>query len=450
MKPPRYPAIAARAIGASAVLLVLLYACRDVERPTAPQIEARPVGGINTSKITLAYVCDNTFRATNNNQSAATVTYKVVNTSEQGTLTLPAKPKGGSATATVFSTQNTGTVELYLGTTLIARQTNNGVSCSLPPEAQVGQWSSVSAAPIVQLHLHLLPDGRVLGWGHDGDPQVWDPANGAFSAAPSPSLMFCAGHNFLPDGRLLVAGGHITDGHGLPNTNVFNAASGTWQAYAPMVKGRWYPTNTTLPNGEVVTIAGTDEGGANVTIPEVWNGTSWRQLNTASLSLPYYPRTFVAPDGRVFYAGEQQQSRYLDVTGTGTWTNGPLRKFGTRDYGSAVMYAPGKILYVGGGPPTNTAEIIDLNQPSPAWTLTGSMAFARRQMNATVLPTGQVLVTGGTSSTGLRSGGCRPRGGAVESCDGDLDDYGEQRGHPHLPFDHVAAPRRTGAAYGQW
>jgi hypothetical protein len=168
-----------------------------------------------------------------------------------------------------------------------------------------------------------------------------------------------------------------------------------------MVKGRWYPTNTTLPNGEVVTIAGTDEGGANVTIPEVWNGTSWRQLNTASLSLPYYPRTFVAPDGRVFYAGEQQQSRYLDVTGTGTWTNGPLRKFGTRDYGSAVMYAPGKILYVGGGPPTNTAEIIDLNQPSPAWTLTGSMAFARRQMNATVLPTGQVLVTGGTSSTGF-------------------------------------------------
>jgi len=50
------------------------------------------------------------------------------------------------------------------------------------------------------------------------------------------------------------------------------------------------------------------------------------------------------------------------------------------------MYEPGKILYVGGGPPTNTAEIIDLNQPSPAWAFTGSMAFARRQMNATVCP----------------------------------------------------------------
>jgi len=135
-----------------------------------------------------------------------------------------------------------------------------------------------------------------------------------------------------------------------------------------------------------------------VSIPEVWEGTSWRQLTTASLALPNYPRTFVAPDGRVFYAGAQQQSSYLDVTGTGSWTNGPLRKFGVRSYGSAVMYEPGKILYVGGGhPPTNTAEIIDLNQPSPQWTYTGSLAYARWNTNATVLPTGELLVTGGTS-----------------------------------------------------
>jgi hypothetical protein len=112
---------------------------------------------------------------------------------------------------------------------------------------------------------------------------------------------------------------------------------------------------------------------------------------------------FVAPDGRVFYAGEEQQSRYLDVTGTGSWTDGPLRRFGRRrDYGSAVMYEPGKILYAGGGdPPTRTAEIIDLNSASPAWTYTGSMAYPRRQMNATLLPTGDVLVTGGTSDSGF-------------------------------------------------
>ncbi len=273
-----------------------------------------------------------------------------------------------------------------------------------PTPALVGEWSSVRPAPLVQIHLHLLPNGTVLSWGRTGDPQVWDPATGAFTAAPAPSLLFCAGHDFLPDGRLLVAGGHISDLHGLANTNVFDPASGAWQAQPAMAAGRWYPTNTTLPNGEVLTTAGTDETGAQVTIPEVWDGTGWRQLTGASLELPYYPRMFVAPDGRVFYAGEGQQSRYLDVTGSGSWTNGPLRKFGTRDYGSAVMYEPGKILYAGGGdPPTSTAEIIDLNSASPAWTYTGSMAHARRQMNATLLPTGAVLVTGGTADSGFNN-----------------------------------------------
>src|SRR3989442_12181937 len=66
------------------------------------------------------------------------------------------------------------------------------------------------------------------------------------------------------------------------------------------------------------------------------------------------------------------------------------------------MYEPGKILYAGGGdPPTNTAETIDLNSANPTWAYTGSMAHARRQMNATLLPTGDVLVTGGTADTGF-------------------------------------------------
>src|SRR5688500_16927409 len=61
------------------------------------------------------------------------------------------------------------------------------------------------------------------------------------------------------------------------------------------------------------------------------------------------------------------------------------------------MYELGKILYVGGGRTTNTAETIDLNLAAPAWQWTGSMAFPRRNLNATLLPTGEGLVTGGSS-----------------------------------------------------
>ena len=72
---------------------------------------------------------------------------------------------------------------------------------------------------------------------------------------------------------------------------------------------------------------------------------------------------------KVFNAGPVQITRYLDTSGTGVWlfvANHNLASY--RDYGSAVMYADGKILVVGGGdPPTNTAEVIDLNQPSPTW-----------------------------------------------------------------------------------
>jgi len=269
----------------------------------------------------------------------------------------------------------------------------------------LGQWSPVTDAPIVQVHAQLLVSGKVLTWGR-ANGHLWDPATGAFTEVPAPSDVFCGGHGFLPDGRLFVAGGHISDDHGTPNTNVFDPATEAWQALPtmPMARGRWYPTNTTLPSGEVVTMAGRDENADLVLLPEVWNGAAWRQLTSAALALPYYPRNFVAPDGRIFYAGEGRQSYYLDVAGEGRWTDGPLRRFGSREYGSAVMYEPGKILYAGGGdPPTDSAEIIDLNQPSPTWSFTGEMAFARRQMNATLLPTGDVLVTGGTSGAGFNN-----------------------------------------------
>jgi hypothetical protein len=82
------------------------------------------------------------------------------------------------------------------------------------------------------------------------------------------------------------------------------------------------------------------------------------------------------------------------------------------------MYETGKVLYVGGGgdpnwstndpkanAPTATAEIIDLNNATTAhWTQTKEpMHFARRHLNATVLPDGQVLVTGGTSAGGFNT-----------------------------------------------
>ena len=54
--------------------------------------------------------------------------------------------------------------------------------------------------------------------------------------------------------------------------------------------------------------------------------------------------------------------------------------------------------------------MIDLNQASPAWRFTGPMAFARQHHNLTVLPTGEVLATGGVGGAGFNdlTGRCAP------------------------------------------
>jgi PKD repeat protein len=392
---------------------MLVTACRDESqappsRPEPPTHEGP--GGSILGPLDLVYVCGNKFLATNATQATVQLEYRVVGTDESGSITLrPGTPEGDQSwSETELESRERGVVELYQQDQRVARRRNEAIPCGASPfsasmvslgPAESGSWSAPIAWPVVALHLHLLPTSKVLSWGRIGDPQLWVQSTGAFTAVPSVPELFCSGHSFLPNGLLLVSGGHISDDHGLPNITQYAPSLQSWSSSAPMRQGRWYPTNTTLANGDVLILAGADQSGLVVGEPEVWSPAGLRVLSTASLSLPYYPRSFLAPNGMVFYAGEEQTTRYLNTSGTGSWTTVGNRLYGTRDYGSAVMYDDGKILYAGGGRTTNTAEIIDLNSAGPTWQWTGSMAFPRRHLNLTVLPTGEVLATGGSSGT---------------------------------------------------
>lgn len=301
---------------------------------------------------------------------------------------------------------------------------------SVNTSARSGAWGSLvnfpnpsgcSGCAFAPIHMHLLPDGQILMWQDDNasGPRgsaantvayLWDVASNAFTPVNNVNTdMFCSGHAFLPDGRLLVAGGHNqSDNNGTTTTNLFNPATSSWTlSNFTMNQGRWYPTVTTLATGDMLVVSGniTTTQGVN-TIPEVWQtniGGGWRQLTSAALAQPLYPWMHVAPSGKVFSSGPDSIARYLDTAGTGAWTFVANYLFSrSRDYGSSVMYDDGKVLVVGGGdPPTNSAEIIDLNNSSPVWQTTGSMNWARRQMSATLLPDGTVLAIGGSSSQGF-------------------------------------------------
>jgi len=260
------------------------------------------------------------------------------------------------------------------------------------------------------VHTHLLPTGKVLftsEFAVGDEPRIWDPSTNLITAVPGVDYNpFCAGHAFLADGKLLVAGGHATSHVGLSYASTFDPATSTWARIPPMNGPRWYPTMTALPTGEALVLAGETSGaGNNNPLPQVWQPATktWRDLVAAQMSIPYYPRTIVSPDGRVFMAGPARLTRFLDTTGKGAWMSaGNMVNGSSRTYGSAVLYDEGKILIVGGGdPPTAAAEVIDLKAPSPRWRSVAPMSVARRQLNATVLPDGKVLVTGGSSGSGF-------------------------------------------------
>jgi len=273
----------------------------------------------------------------------------------------------------------------------------------------VGQWGPILSWPYAITHASLLASGKVLVWPayNLGDnAQVWDPATNTFAASPKVGYnIFCSGHTHLADGRVLVSGGQIGAVlYGVPNASIYDPTTNTWTHLPDLESPRWYPTNTALANGDILVTSGQIDPVRGYTgLPQIWQAatSTWEDLNTAQLIVPLYPRMLLAPNGKVFYAGEAPQSRYLDTAGTGQWSL--VAKSTTyRDYGSAVQYGDGKVLIVGGGnPPAATGEVIDLNAPTPAWRLVGSMAYPRRQLNATLLPNGNVLVTGGTSGKGF-------------------------------------------------
>lgn len=289
---------------------------------------------------------------------------------------------------------------------------------SSPPDEPVanpavaGSWSQPLTWPLVSIHASLLPNGKVIAWANtnvagSAQAQVWDPATGAFTLVPNNTTnIFCSGHSFLPDGRLLVTGGErLVNNDGEIHSNIFDFRTNSWSRGPDMNAGRWYPSNTTLANGEVLVISGTIDRFVGVNpLPQVFRSNGeWRNLTGAETrSIQLYPWTVLAPDGRVFNAGPDRFTSYLDTTGTGSWSSGPTSNFGYRDYGSVVMYDEGRLMIVGGGTPTNTAEVIDLRS-SAGWRSVTSMAHARRHLNATVLPDGKVLVTGGTSGGGFNN-----------------------------------------------
>jgi hypothetical protein len=281
----------------------------------------------------------------------------------------------------------------------------------------LGQWTTLAGqTPINPVHAVLMHNGKVLivsGSGNvttngDYETAVWDPQTQTFVTQAVAWDMFCNGTVVLPDGRPLINGGTLQYDpfHGELRSAVYDPTTGLFTDVQNMAHGRWYPTVTTLGNGSVMTFSGLTETGATNTTVEIYTaGSGWSQEFPAGWTPPLYPRMHLLPDGRVFYSGSGAGSRLFDPATT-TWsavlatTNYSV----TRTYGSSVLlpltpqdgYKPRVMILGGGNPSTATTEIIDLSAPIPAWQYGPLMSQPRIEMNATILPNGKVLATGGS------------------------------------------------------
>ena len=264
---------------------------------------------------------------------------------------------------------------------------------------------------------------------HETHAFIWDPAKPDAPARPTSNQptnfkgesinLFCSGHTFMADGRLLVTGGHIFDGQGLSNSTLYDPFKDQWTAGPDMGIGRWYPTAVTLPDGRVCVLSGSHATGTPApppsnfntltNVPQILDNGQW--INVTDFDgLPLFPRLHVAPNGFLFMSGPLATSYFLknfEPQNTNAWAPVAARVAAFRDYAPSVMYNVGKVIFIGGGLdgdndlPTNLVEIIDLDAPSPAWAKSAPLNFPRRQHNATLMPDGTVLVTGGTRGAGF-------------------------------------------------
>ena len=118
----------------------------------------------------------------------------------------------------------------------------------------------------------LLANGQVLiagGGGSAGSAELYNPANGTFTATGEMSTRRISGHTatLLADGRVLIAGGAIASSStGVTNTRsaeLYDPSTGTFAATSNMIEARACPAAVLLGNGKALIV-----GGAN------WNEPS--------------------------------------------------------------------------------------------------------------------------------------------------------------------------------
>jgi hypothetical protein len=327
----------------------------------------------------------------------------------------------------------------------------------------LGSWTVGKSLLYPTIHVALLKNGKIMttpgsGWQlvtQTGPFKagVIDLAEDSETFSNLTDDLFCCGFSQLANGNIVITGGTASyatgsDGkyHGGNYAYEFDVNSHTWNKISSIAHGRWYPSMGTLPDGKVYVMTGLDEYGTENDLTEIFDPNTKTfsikynpnsnntycvgsgstlpgagspcyggPLHGTNPDFSYYARTIIMPSGLLFLGGMRSTMRLWNPS-TGVWSGAGTMKAAGRTYGNAVLLPlqntsaeRGRILLAGGqsnGGLTvqNTAEFVDFNKgtnTAPVIEDATSMTFARMYALPVILPTGKVIIFGGTSGSNV-------------------------------------------------
>lgn len=264
-----------------------------------------------------------------------------------------------------------------------------------------------------------LQDGRVLIVGGAASPsaEIFDPLTEQFSATGAPTTLFGNAYHssliLLDDGRVLGVTGTLTSFiYPFPGASeIYDPATNTWTATADIPVGVSAAASVKLQNGKVLATGGYDgfTRTAYGTV-EMYDPLADSSQAMASLLQSRLDHTAtLLPDGKVLIAGGTDPSystNLVELYDASVQPNGsssftaPLQD--RRRHHTATQIPNGDVLVIGGFQSPHggfidaylaSAELYSVTDGT--WSPAGSMATPRSHHTATLLPSGQVLVTGG-------------------------------------------------------
>lgn len=311
----------------------------------------------------------------------------------------------------------------FRATTLVNGQVlitgSSGLSTAELLDPVTGKYTSTGSMNAVR-NAHTatrLLDGRVLvvgGGNYLSSAEIYDPATKTFYLTGSMSIgRTWHAATLLNDGRVLVTGGYSMSGGsvvwGTNTAEIYDPSTGVFTVVGSMLTSRCQHISHLLPNGGVLVAAGWSASGGTLVSAEIFNPSTNSFTQTGSLNIQRrntLTSSISLSDGSIFVAGG-----YNDINGHLTSAeiyNPSTGAFsllsslmGTGRYDATTVLLPsGKILVVGGSGPTGALASSEIFNPATQTFSAGPiMTTARRHLQALTLSCWSTVVLGGNANT---------------------------------------------------